>query len=221
MKVLIPLVLIVTAASVSAQQAPGVGSVQPPLTQTRPDWKADVEAGTPSAARMGAVGASLRLTADSAAVVRRSGWTAQGRFQVRATIYRAPGSAATAAYGLTLGGSEAGDYVAFAVRADRAIAVQQHKAGAITPLQEWIPCVYVAPASANGSALDVLEVRVESTSATFLVNGHSVATIAIATGALDGAPGLHLGAGGDITVSALSVAGDSVRGRPGLAPVSK
>jgi hypothetical protein len=220
MKAFIPLVLwIVTLGSGAAPQAPAVGSVQPPLTAARSDWKSSVESGASSTTLIGAAGPSVRLKAENASVVRRTGWTAQGRFQVRATVYRAPASASTATYGLALGDSDEGDHVTFVVRTDGAIAVQRHAAGILTPLQDWIPCACLAKVFPNGSALDLLEVRVESTSATFLVNGHPVAAIAIASGSLDGTPGIQLGAGGDITVSAFTVAGDSVRGQPGRAPV--
>jgi hypothetical protein len=68
-------------------------------------------------------------------VVRRSLWTARGHFQVRATIYRAPASSSTAEYGLALAAGESGLQVAFLIRPDHRVGVQQTTDDVVTMLQ--------------------------------------------------------------------------------------
>jgi hypothetical protein len=89
----------------------------------------------------------------------------------------------------------------------------------VTTLRDWTRASALTLSAPDGSALDALEVRVDATSATLAINGEEVVTIPITAGQLDGTPGLHVGAGGDLTVAALTVAGDSVVGMPGVAPV--
>jgi hypothetical protein len=48
-------------------------------------------------------------------------------------------------------------------------------------------------------------VRVTATEVRVFVNRHEVAVLAIAAGDLDGSPGVHIGAGGDVLVSGITV----------------
>jgi hypothetical protein len=50
-------------------------------------------------------------------------------------------------------------------------------------------------------------VRLQGTTATFLVNGQVVAALSITPRELDGSPGVHVGATGDVLVTTFTVAG--------------
>jgi hypothetical protein len=209
--------VVCVSATAGAQQAPGVGSVQPPATGNVADWGVTTEAA--GSASVVPVGTAMRITATTETAVKRSAWVARGRFQVRATIHRAPASATGAAYGLVLGDRGTGEHVAFLVRPDGFAAIEQHRQAGVTTLRDWTRASALSASAPDGSALDAVEVRVDATRATLAINGEEVVTIPITAGQLDGTPGLHVGAGGDLTVAALTVAGDSVVGMPGVAPV--
>jgi hypothetical protein len=77
----------------------------------------------------------------------------------------------------------------------------------------WTP-VPLRAASAEGPGIDRLEVRVTPTAVVCLVNGATAGSAALAPGDLDGAAGVHVGAGGDVVVAAFRVQGTGVVVRP-------
>jgi hypothetical protein len=76
----------------------------------------------------------------------------------------------------------------------------------------------LTPTAADGSAVDVLEVRVDAATASLFVNNQLAAAVALPTSVEDWTPGVQVGAAGDITVAAFRIEGDSLLGQPGRAP---
>ena len=212
-------VVVCGSLPLAAQQRPPVGTLQPPVTGPAdlPGLGPGVPGLRTSAVRR--AGAGIRLTAPTTRILHRTPWMARGTFQVRATVHRSAASTGIAAYGLVLGLQAADGHVAFLVRPDGFVTVERHDVGGVTRLRDWQRAAAVHSAQADGTALDVLEVHVDAAGATFVVNGDAVATIPPGAGPLEGAPGVQVETGGDITVSALAVAGDQVVGRAGGVPV--
>ena len=89
--------------------------------------------------------------------------------------------------------------MAFVVRPDEQFAI------GTLPVLTWAPTTALRPATASGPAVDRLEVRVSASDVVFVVNGQPLAVVPIATGALDGRPGAHVGAAGEVLVAAFTV----------------
>jgi hypothetical protein len=172
-------------------------------TRAAVDWAGP----TPGVAPDGVVaqGPATRVTADTDRTVYRPAWMLTGTFAVSAVVQRLS-AASTAPYGLTLGSSErVAQVMAFLVRPDGAVSVQ--RAGMTGLRGTWSPTSQVRAATPEGPAADHLEVRVQETTAAFFVNGQQVAAVPIAAGELDGSPGVHVGASGDVLVTTFTVAG--------------
>lgn len=123
-----------------------------------------------------------------------------GPFAVGATFQRTAEPSA-APYGLTLGSTDRGAVViAFLVRPDGAWSVQRRGAAGA-----WTAASVLRAATAAGPAADRLEVRVADLTAEFWVNGTRVTVVPITAGELDGRPGVHVGAPGDIVVTTFTV----------------
>jgi hypothetical protein len=152
------------------------------------------------------VGTATRVTASSDRTIHRARLQLTGTFRVSATFHRTPGSSPLAPYGLTLGTSTTGGpALAFLIRAGGAVAVHRPRA----PLAEppWTPVTALRADAPGETTADRLEVRVTETTATFPVNGQTVASGPIAPGETDGSPGVHVGAGGDVLVTLFTVEG--------------
>jgi hypothetical protein len=93
--------------------------------------------------------------------------------------------------------------MAFLIRADGAASVRRDcdSRGA------WTPITMLRRAATDGPAADRLEVRVSGTEATFFVNAQRVTSVAITPGELDGRPGVHVGAQGEVLVTTFTVGG--------------
>jgi hypothetical protein len=192
-----------TVAPLSAQTP----VVRTPLTASVNGTRAAVDwAGpTPGVAPDGVVaqGPGTRVTADSDRTVYKPALTLTGTFVVSAVVQRMS-SASTAPYGLTLGSSErVAQVMAFLVRPDGAVSVQ--RAGTAGLRGTWTAAPVLRAATPEGPAADRLEVRVQGTTAAFIVNSQQVAAVPIAAGELDGSPGVHVGASGDVLVTTFTV----------------
>ncbi|CAN5879958.1 hypothetical protein BH18ACI5_BH18ACI5_10630 [soil metagenome] len=142
-------------------------------------------------------GARIRATTD--VTLFRPQWTLTGTFTVAATFHAA---SATAMYGLTLGGASG---LAFVARNDGSFSIQAVKDGRLLGGASAPVGLRVTPDGAPGA--NRLEVRVGKVEATFLINAQPVRTVPLTGGLLDGVPGVHIGVGGDVSVSAFTVQG--------------
>jgi hypothetical protein len=176
-------------------------------TRAAVDWAGP----TPGVAPDGVVaqGPGTRVTADSDRTVYKPALALTGTFAVSA-VFQRMSSASTAPYGLTLGSSErVASVIAFLVRPDGAVSVQ--RAGTTGLRGTWSPTAVLRAATPEEPAADRLEVRVQETTAAFFVNAQQVAVVPIAAGELDGSPGVHVGASGDVLVTTFTI-----EGRPSL-----
>ena len=217
MRTVIALILLVVSAAVAAQQpvppqasAPRAAERQPTARHT---LAADGEpvspakgwalspAGMVDAEAPGVVthGPGVRITVATDTTVFRPDWPLAGEFSVSA-LFQA--QASSAAHGLTVGGERG---MAFLVRVDGNFAVHQLQGGK-RAAGRWSPRTLMDSTDA-GPAANWLEIRVGLTEATFLINGIVVSVTPMAGGQLDGAPGVHVAAQGDVTVAGFTVHG--------------
>jgi hypothetical protein len=207
MSLLTVLVALAVASGGQAQEAPaGPTPIGSPIHGTRPaaDWAAPDAEGVP--ADVVSVGTATRITAASDRTLHRARLQLAGTFTVSAIFHRTPASSPLAPYGLTLGASKTGGpALAFLIRPGGAVAVHRPRAALAEPA--WTPVTALRADAAGATTADRLEVRVTETTATLLVNGQTVASVPIAPGDVDGSPGVHIGAGGDVLVTQFTVEG--------------
>jgi hypothetical protein len=173
-------------------------------TRATADWAAPDVEGVP--ADVLSLGTATRVTASSDRTIHRARLRLAGTFSVSAIFHRTPGSSPLAPYGLTLGASKTGGpALAFLIRPDGTVAVHRPRAALAEPA--WTPVTALRADAPGETTADRLEVRVTETTATFLVNGQTVASVPIALGEADGGPGVHIGAGGDVLVTQFTVEG--------------
>ncbi len=216
MRTVIALAPLLLSAAVSAQQpkapevrGPEIVARQPIVRQAlaaddeptslAKGWALDpaaaVSAGVPGVVSHGP---GARITAPSDMTVFRPEWSLAGEFSISA-VFEAKGSA-SGSYGLTVGGALG---LAFLVRPDGTFVVH-HLQGAKRTEGRWSPRLLDGVAGADPAATR-LEVRVGPTEAAFVINGVVVSAIPVAAGQLDGAPGVHVAAQGDVTVAGFTV----------------
>jgi hypothetical protein len=176
-------------------------------------------ASEPSTAATGWAWAATRLAADHVEVrgparriragedqtLCRPEWHLTGSFSVAAVFERPAGAAASAAYGLTLGSTpEKTLALAVLIRPDGSLSVQR---GSAIGAGAWQPQPALRAPRTDGSRVDRLELRVDGTQVHVLVNGQRVLVQSILPGEVDGSPGVHVSAGGDIVVAGFAVEG--------------
>jgi hypothetical protein len=134
--------------------------------------------------------------------------TAAGRFTVESQIFLFP-SSRDEGNGHNLGGRDLGtdtaSYLAVLLRADGAVAVQQHRRGTTTTLRDWARHDSVAVRKAGEPVKNVVRVGVSPRQLTVAVNGTELAKLAIAANSADGQFGFRLGASTNVHVSALDL----------------
>jgi hypothetical protein len=150
-------------------------------------------------------GPARRIRATEDQTLCRPEWHLTGPFSVKAVFERPADASASAVYGLTLG-STAEKAVAFAVliRTDGSLSVQR---GSAIGAGAWRPQPALHAPRSDGATVDRLELRVSGTEVHVLVNGQRIATETIQPGEVDGSPGVHVSAGGDIIVAGFAVEG--------------
>jgi len=159
------------------------------------DPSAAVSAGVPGVVDHGP---GVRVTAPSDMTVFRQDWSLAGEFRVSAVFHAQASTAGP--YGLMVGGALG---PAFLVRADGTFVIQ-HLQGATRAEGRWSRKPLEALTDA-GPAATSLEVRVGRTEAAFVINGVVVSVIPITAGQLDGAPGVHVAALGDVTMAGFAI----------------
>jgi hypothetical protein len=162
-------------------------------------WALTTTGEIPADAVVSASGVGTRITSITDLTVFRPDWRLSGTFAVAATFQA---ESPSAIYGLTVG-SENG--LAFAVRGDGGFRVQALSGGR-TSGGSWALVALREPGATNVS-MNRLEVRVGSSEAAFLVNGQKVQVVPITPGQLDGVPGVHVGAGGNVILAGFTIEG--------------
>ena len=187
-----------TSAIATAQQAP-----RAVVKRVADDPVTAAPAGAWRAAGDGALtdvrtqGPGTRVTATGDRTVVAPLPPVSGTYTIRAMFQRL--AVSSTPYGFALGCSDTGCALTVLLRSDGAVAVQRPGAEAKT---EWTAG---APLADRADTPDQFEVRVEGTAATVLVNGQSVLVAPIAVGEADGSPGLFVGTGADVLVTALTI----------------
>jgi hypothetical protein len=194
---------LVTTARLSAAQMPLDLNVAGQPTTLPSGWSATATATpeTPLPAAVAALGPGLRITPQADLALFKPMWRLTGAYAVSASVQRQPSSAASAGYGLVVGGDTG---AACLVRPDGAVALSRLTAGRITTAL-WVPLAGGGPKGAM--TLDRVEVRVRSTAVECGVNGTVVASMPIQPGQLDGVPGVYVGAQADVAVVGFSISG--------------
>jgi hypothetical protein len=198
-----------TAPSTSTLPVPVDAAAPTPIaspvhgTRAAADWAAADGEGVPG--DVVSLGTATRVTATADRTIHRPRLQVTGTFTVRATFHRTASSSPLAPYGLTLGPSEKGPALAFLIRPDGTVAVHRPRAAFAPPA--WMPATALRAEAPGETTADRLEVRVTETTATFLVNGQTVSSVSIEPGEVDGSPGVHIGAGGDVLVTLFTVEG--------------
>jgi len=191
-------VLMGISATVSAQQGPRAvvkRVVDEPATAAPAGaWRA-AAGGSLTDVRIQGPGTRIAATADRTLVAPLP--PVSGAYTIRAMFQRV--GVSSGPYGVALGCADAGCALTVLLRSDGAVAVQRPGAEA---KPEWTAG---APMREMPETPDQLEVRVEATAATILVNGQSVLVAPIAVGEADGSPGLFVATGADVLVTALTI----------------
>lgn len=147
-----------------------------------------------------------------AATLTRRGSVLRGTFFTRVSL-QPVGTELPSVFGLTFGGDglTKAASVAFLVR-DGQVVIER-AGGAAVPFERMgAPSLRSSQLSAEPVA-DVLEVQVMGSQASFLVNGTLVAEARLAEGELDGLPGVQLGSGADVLVTAFTISDPDAKPR--------
>jgi hypothetical protein len=83
--------------------------------------------------------------------------------------------------------------------------------GPLADVLAWVPLGADRAAPVWGGGFDMVEVRVTETLATCLVNGRATGSVPITIGALDGTPGVYVGAGTTLAVRRFTVQSAALR----------
>lgn len=197
-----------------------VGSAQSPVpssslagpsdaSEVPKDWAftSDVETAVDLRPLVHQYGPGIKISAPGGLTIVRPSWVLSGTYTVSALFQRTPVSSISAGYGLIVGAKSATDGgMTFLVRPDGQFAVG--KLSALT----WALTTALRSPTADGPAVDRLEVRVRTSDVVFVVNGQPLAVVPIGVDALDGRPGVHVGADGEVLVAAFAVAGPAAWG---------
>lgn len=197
----VPLALFLALAATTARGQ----ELQPP-----PGWRVirDSVAAPGDSVSLVMMPPGWHMTTGAAALVFDPQRTAAGRFTIESQVFLFP-STRDEGYGLFLGGRNLGtdsaSYLAVLLRADGAVAVQQHRRGVTTMLRDWARHDSVAIRKADEPVKNVLRLDISPRQLTVAVNRAEVAKLSIAANSADGQFGFSLGASTNVHVSALDL----------------
>lgn len=191
---LIVTLMLLAGGALRAQQplVPRVQSEPPDGTRPTLTWTVTADGATSTPASVLGKGPTLQIQATDKPAIARSNVTVTGQFTVRASFRRQGSNLAS--FGIVLGSLNA--HTEFLVRSDAKWAIVPHGG-----VPGWASVSAARPESGE----DGLEVRVTAGQAEFVVNGSSVQTLTVSAGALDGAPGFYVSAGGSVTISGVTI----------------
>ena len=133
-----------------------------------------------------------------------------GNFAVEAEVFLFPGDSAEE-YGVFVGGAnidaqQPPDYTAFVLRRDGQAAVLDRRAGATTPIVNWLPHDAIVPYKGGADAVkNVIRVDVDAAAATMTVNGAKVLSVPRDKVRGDGRFGFRIGKDVNLHISALNI----------------
>lgn len=156
----------------------------------------------------GVMAPGWHITTRPGAVLYEPSYQARGRFSLEAETFLFPG-ASQSGVGLMVGGREldggAPSYVAFLIRRDGSVAVEQRTGGRILMLVDWKRATEVVSGTPENAVKNVLRLDVESGVTRMTVNGKVVAELARPAEEFAGLVGLRVGADINVHVTNLDL----------------